>query len=61
MPFGLAKDIGGDSPENVRKMESCIHQVMARNPSLTKEQAIRICKDSIQKSKRKKKGRRRRR
>jgi hypothetical protein len=46
MPYGVAKDAGGDSPENDAKMEDCIAKLQAKGHS--KESAIRICKVSIQ-------------
>lgn len=46
MPYGMK---GGDTPETDAKMERCVKQIMARDPKLSKESAIRICKDSIQK------------
>lgn len=46
MPFGIAKSKGGDSPQNVAKMERCIQSVMSKQ-GVSKPQAIAICKDSI--------------
>jgi hypothetical protein len=48
VPYGIAKDVGGDSAMNDLKVERCIEHVMAKNPKLSKQSAIRICKDSIQ-------------
>lgn len=48
MPYGVAKDVGGDSPGNDALMERCVKHVMSQGKS--KEQAIRICKASIQRS-----------
>lgn len=45
MPYGMK---GGDTPESDAKMERCVNQVMAGGKR-TKEQAIRLCKSSIQK------------
>ena len=45
MPYGLPKEIGGDSPENEEKMKHCIKRVMAQGKS--KVSAIRICKVSL--------------
>lgn len=47
MPYGIAKEAGGDSPANDAKMHMCIKEVMAKGA--TEESAIRICKASIQK------------
>ena len=52
MPYGIAKDKGGDSPENDAKMERCVRSVMSRK-DVSKESAIKICKSSIFSSKRK--------
>lgn len=46
MPYGIDKKKGGDSPENVRKMESCVSSIM-RKQGVAKAQAIAICKDSL--------------
>lgn len=46
MPFGISKEAGGDSPKNVAKVEGCVAELMKQGH--TKESAIRICKDSIQ-------------
>lgn len=46
MPYGMAKDAGGDSPENDAKMEQCVKQLQDKGYS--KQSAIRICKVSIQ-------------
>lgn len=51
MPYGVAKDAGGDNPENDRKMEDCVNQLQAKGYS--KSSAIRICKTSIQNKARK--------
>jgi hypothetical protein len=45
MPYGIAKNAGGDSATNVAKMESCVARL---TPKHGKQSAIRICKDSIQ-------------
>lgn len=50
MPYGISKSSGGDSPDNVAKMESCVKKIMKRNKgkkSFKKENAIRICKSSL--------------
>jgi hypothetical protein len=59
VPYGIAKDAGGDSLENVAKMERCVKSVMAEGAS--KSSAIAICKSSIQDSARGKRKRGRRR
>jgi hypothetical protein len=46
LPYGISKKHGGDSLENVAKVKSCVDQVMKRD-GVSKESAIRICKDSI--------------
>jgi hypothetical protein len=48
MPYGVSKKIGGDSPANDARMESCVQQVMSRGSS--KVSAIRICKASLQRA-----------
>lgn len=48
MPYGMAKDVGGDSPDNDTKMESCVKDLMSKGKD--KDSAIAICKSSIQKS-----------
>lgn len=45
MPYGIPKDAGGDSPDNVEKMHRCVESVMQTGKS--KESAIRICKSSM--------------
>ena len=46
MPYGIPKEKGGDSPENDRKMEDCVHSIMKKQ-GISKQRAIRICKDSL--------------
>jgi DNA-binding transcriptional regulator YhcF (GntR family) len=47
MPYGLAKDIGGDSNSAAESaMERCVSHLKAKGYS--EESAIRICKTSIQ-------------
>ena len=56
-PYGLSKDVGGDTPELTRKMESCVAKVTKQGHS--KVSAIKICKHMLQKAhglKTKKKG-----
>lgn len=45
MPYGIAKEHGGDSPKNVAKMERCVDALLDKGHS--KESAIRMCKSSI--------------
>jgi len=45
MPYGLPESIGGDSKENIAKMESCIKEVMQQGKSRTS--AVAICKASL--------------
>lgn len=51
MPYGIAKSQGGDSPSNVRKMETQVNAIMRGGAS--KVSAIKIAK--AQWAKRKKK------
>lgn len=47
MPYGLSKDIGGDSNSAAESsMESCVDKLKAKGYS--EQSAIRICKTSIQ-------------
>lgn len=52
MPYGMPKDIGGDSKGNTRKMEHMVKRIMTRGGK-TKESAIRIAKASLISKKRK--------
>jgi hypothetical protein len=45
-PYGLPKEKGGDSPDNVKAMEKCVRATMVRD-GVTKEAAIRICKTTL--------------
>ena len=45
MPYGLPKEIGGDSEENDRWMEECVKKVQKTGKS--KEDAIAICKATL--------------
>lgn len=47
MPYGIAKEKGGDSPDNVRKVEHCVQSIMRKNKGMSKESAIRICKSQM--------------
>jgi len=49
MPYGVDKDIGGDSKENTQWMEKCVKKVM--NTGKDKSSAIAICKSTLKKSK----------
>lgn len=49
MPYGVDKDMGGDSPKNDAWMEHCVSSVMKKDPSLDKANAIRICKKQMEK------------
>ena len=51
MPYGIAKEDGGDSPENVKWMEGCGKKVKAKNPSYPKGRCIAICKTTLHKTK----------
>ena len=47
MPYGIPKDKGGDSPENVQKLKDCLAAVGRDNSHLDEESLIRICKDKV--------------
>jgi len=47
MPFGMPKNMGGDSPENVKFMERCVSKVMEQGRP--KDSAIAICKSQFMK------------
>jgi len=57
MPYGLPKDIGGDSPANVKWMERCVKDIRGTNSRTdkpyTKQEKIRICKSQLIKLRRK--------
>lgn len=46
MPYGIPKKVGGDSPENVRKMDDCVNAVM-KHKGYSKSRAIAICKSAL--------------
>lgn len=46
MPYGIAKKVGGDTAATDARMQRCVTDVMAKG--YKKENAIRICKTSIQ-------------
>lgn len=55
MPYGIDKDMGGDSPRNVSFVERCVKRVQGRNNSrtgkpFTKSEAIAVCKAQLRKS-----------
>ena len=47
MPYGIPKDKGGDSPENVDKLKRCMAEVGPQNGHLSEEELIRICKSKV--------------
>ncbi len=49
MPYGVDKDVGGDSPENDKWMEKCVSRVMSQGKD--KGSAIAICKTTLKKMK----------
>jgi len=49
MPYGVDKDIGGDSDENVSWMEKCVQKVMKTGKD--KGSAVAICKSTLKKTK----------
>ena len=55
MPYGIDKDLGGDSERNVKWMESCVKSVMNKNPGYSKQKAIMVCKAQLKKNKNSKK------
>lgn len=46
-PYNVDKAHGGDSPENTKKVESCVRQIMQKQPHMDESHAIAICKSSI--------------
>jgi anaerobic ribonucleoside-triphosphate reductase len=51
MPYGIDKKLGGDSPSNVKFMESCVKSVTESNPDYSKSKAVAICKAQLRKKK----------
>ena len=51
MPYGIAKAVGGDTPETDAKMERCVQQVQAKGHD--KLSAILICKHAVEEGLRK--------
>lgn len=49
MPYGIPKELGGDSPENIEWMENCVLKVMKTGKN--KSSAIAICKATLEKVK----------
>lgn len=49
MPYGVDKNIGGDSPENDKWMEQCVSKVMGTGKD--KGTSIAICKATLKKKK----------
>lgn len=47
MPYGIPASKGGDSPENVAKMDRCVASVQEKQPGLSDSSAIAICKASL--------------
>lgn len=47
MPYGVPKELGGDSQANTDKMDRCVSHVMSREASMQKANAIAICKHSL--------------
>lgn len=50
-PYGIDKDLGGDSKENDSWMEACVTRVMKKH-GVDKTSAIKICKTSFKNMKR---------
>lgn len=50
MPYGLPKDVGGDSPANTKWMENCVSNVKGQGKPGS--DAIAICKAQLIKKKR---------
>lgn len=50
MPYGIPASKGGESKENVRKMEACVKRVMTQHRNengFKKSNAIAICKSAL--------------
>lgn len=58
MPYGIDKNLGGDSPENERFMENCINSIKGNNKRTgkpyTKGEKVAICKVALRRKKEKK-------
>jgi hypothetical protein len=52
MPYGISKEIGGDSPANVKWMEKCVSSISGTNKRTgkpyTKGEKIAICKKRLE-------------
>ena len=55
MPYGMAKDVGGDSPKNDSIMEKCVANYTSKG--MSKQEAIKRCKGGIQNALRRAKSR----
>lgn len=55
MPYGMPKEMGGDSPENNSWMERCVRRVSGQKDksgnTYGKDKAIAICKSTFMKMK----------
>ena len=49
MPYGVDKNMGGDSKENDKWMENCVQKVMKSGKD--KSSAVAICKTTLSKTK----------
>lgn len=49
MPYGIEKELGGDSKENDEWMENCVNKVIKQGKD--KGTAIAICKTSLKRAK----------
>jgi len=47
MPYGVDKDVGGDSKDNDKWMEDCVRKIMKSGKD--KSSAIAICKTALDK------------
>ena len=47
MPYGVPKELGGDSAKNTSRMDDCVSAVMKREPSYDQSRAIAVCKHSL--------------
>lgn len=55
MPYGIDKELGGDSPANVRYIKDCVKGVVGKKNKrtgkpFTKSEAIAVCKAQLRKS-----------
>lgn len=56
MPYGIAKEAGGDSLENVAKVEAMVKAIMREDPNMDKVTAIKIAKSQLSKRKGRRRG-----